>query len=1087
MFKLLGNRASIFVVLTMLVLVIGFPGIASTVKATTPNNDWTAQPLFRARPAAAGGPSGYSPAQITSAYDLTSTANGAGTTIAIIDAYNDSTIASDLATFNSYYTLATSTLDVHTMASTLITNSAWAIETSLDVEWAHAIAPEATILLVEARSSSTTDLMAAVSYAKSSPAGVPPVKAVSMSWGDNEFSTENTYDSYFTSTSGIVFFASSGDNGATVIWPSSSPNVVSVGGTTLNVTATGALISETAWDESGGGVSAYEKQPNYQANYGLTYTERATPDVSFDANPSTGVSVYDSTPYNGNETGWFVVGGTSVGAPSWAAIQALGLTTGNNNFYQDAAPSSTTYSSYFRDITVGSNGNPAGTGYDLATGLGSPVTTNFAPSTTPDFSISASPHNPINIDVGSSATDTITVNSLNQFAGTVQLTSTAPTGIIASLNSTSITTSGTSTLTVQIPTTTATGTYSVTVTGVSRLISHSITITVQVYNLTVSPPSITMDVSQGQTFMTSVSGGISPYTYHWYLDGIVVGTNSSSYTFDASAVGLYTLYVNITDSSAVHVTVESNIALIAVNSTLIAPTVSNSKVAIDQGQTSILTSTPLSTGTSPYIYQWFQKAPGAGSYSPIGGATSSDYSFVASSSMATEAWNFKLQVTDATSAVVTSNSASVMVNSALAAPTASASAGTVDLGQTSALSSTVVTTGTSPYIYQWLEMAPGASSYSAIIGATSPSFSFVTSATTIIGAWSFELQVTDNMGSVVVSSVATVTVATSPTVSVSPVGPLTMDAGQVQAFSAAPNGGAGTLSYQWYLDGVAVSGATGASYSYTASGTSHSITCKVTDSASTPVTSPSSNAVSVTVNQLYVTVTQGANGVITPETTIVDYGGNTTFTITPNTGYFIASLTVDGFPVPVASSYTFSNVQMYNTITATFESNTYTIVASAGTDGSISPSGNVSVNYGDSQSFIITPNSGYYVVDVAVNGSSVGAVNYYTFSNVQAGSTISATFAQNSIPSPSPTTTPSSLPIATPTSRPSTTTLQPTLPPSSSPTPSSSASITVAELKVGRQLTFFIIAIASITIITIATVFALVRKRQPGDNKVVAE
>ena len=165
-----------------------------------------------------------------------------------------------------------------------------------------------------------------------------------MSWGGSEFSAESAYDSYFTSTTvnpGIVFFAAIGDSGAGVIWPSSSPNVVSVGGTTLNVTSTGALISETAWSDSGGGVSAYETQPAYQANYGLTYAKRACPDVSFDANPNTGVSVYDSTPYEG-ESGWWDVGGTSVGAPSWAAIQALGLSTGDSNFYQDAAPSATT-------------------------------------------------------------------------------------------------------------------------------------------------------------------------------------------------------------------------------------------------------------------------------------------------------------------------------------------------------------------------------------------------------------------------------------------------------------------------------------------------------------------------------------------------------------------------------------------------------------------------------------------------------------------------------------------------------------------------------------------------------------------------
>jgi len=377
LFKLFGNKASTFIVLTILILAIGFPEQALTAKATTSSDDWTAKPQFLAHPLAAQGPDPLTPAQIITAYDLTSMTNGTGTTIAIIDAYNDPTIASDLSTFSTNFNLPAANFIEHKMSTHIQTDDNWSIEISLDVEWAHAIAPDATILLVEATSDSSSNLLAAVSYATSfSQEGVPPVKAVSISWGGSEFSTEGADDSYFTSTTvnpGIVFFAAIGDSGKGVIWPSVSPNVVSVGGTTLNVTSTGALISETAWSDSGGGVSAFESQPAYQANCGLSYAKRACPDVSFDADPSTGVSVYDSTPDDG-KSGWWGVGGTSVGAPSWAAIQALGLSAGDSNFYQDGSPSS-----YFRDITSGSNGYQAGPGYDGVTGLGSPVTTNFAP------------------------------------------------------------------------------------------------------------------------------------------------------------------------------------------------------------------------------------------------------------------------------------------------------------------------------------------------------------------------------------------------------------------------------------------------------------------------------------------------------------------------------------------------------------------------------------------------------------------------------------------------------------------------------------------------------------------------------------
>ena len=261
------------------------------------------------------------------------------------------------------------------MSSGIQTNDDWALEISLDVEWAHAIAPNATILLVEATSSDTSDLLAAINYAR----GLSAVVAISMSWGGSEFSGESSDDSYFTSSYGATFFASSGDTGGVVSWPAASPNVVGVGGTTLTFAANGSVSSETAWGDSGGGPSLYEAEPSYQVTYGVTGTsgKRGVPDVSYDANVSSGVSVYDSTPYDGS-SGWWIVGGTSAGSPQWAAIQSLGLSAKNSNFYVDAKSAS--YSSYFRDITSGSNGPYNATvGYDLVTGLGSPLTTNFSP------------------------------------------------------------------------------------------------------------------------------------------------------------------------------------------------------------------------------------------------------------------------------------------------------------------------------------------------------------------------------------------------------------------------------------------------------------------------------------------------------------------------------------------------------------------------------------------------------------------------------------------------------------------------------------------------------------------------------------
>lgn len=537
------NRTVTIIAIAVLILVIIFPGFASTVKAAGPENGWRAQLLFHGRPASLIGPDPLSPSQIIGAYNLNSATGGAGTTIAIVDAYDDPTIANDLATFSSYFGLPAATFVKHKMATTISVNSGWALETSLDVEWAHAIAPQATILLVEAKSNSLTDLLAAVSYATS----YTGVKAVSMSWGGSEFSTETSYDSYFNAP-GIAFFASSGDNGAGVIWPSSSPNVIGVGGTTLNLDSSGAVISETAWSGSGGGVSAYETKPTYQTNYGVTTTKRAVPDVSYDADPNTGVLVYDSTPYQG-WSGWWVVGGTSAGAPQWAAIQALGLSATNNNFYQDAASSA--YPSYFRDIISGSNGYSAGLGYDLVTGLGSPVTTSFTASVTPDFSLSASPAM-LTIGSGSSGTSTITITFLNGFSDTVTLSTTAPTGWTADLSPTSISTSGQSTLSINVPTSAISGTYTVTVTGKSGSLSHTISLTVQV-----TSPDFSISASPASLTIRSGSRGTSTITIT-ALNGFTGNVTLSASAPTGLAASLNPVSISTSGKSTLTITVSSN-------------------------------------------------------------------------------------------------------------------------------------------------------------------------------------------------------------------------------------------------------------------------------------------------------------------------------------------------------------------------------------------------------------------------------------------------------------------------------------------------------------------------------------------------
>lgn len=324
----------------------------------------------KGNPLASATPYGLSPQTIKSVYNFpTSLTAGAGKTIAIVDAYDDPTAESDLNVFSSQYGLPACTtangcfkkVNQNGGSSVPRKDGGWALEISLDVQWAHAIAPGAKILLVEASSNSFSNLLAAEDYAKAH------AQYVSNSWGGSEFSGETSFDSHF-SQSGVSFFVSSGDAGLPAEYPSASPNVISVGGTTLNLDPNGNLDSETGWSSGGGGCSAYEAATPAQSGfsgYGQVGCggQRATPDVSLDADPASGVSVYDSTKYQ-SQTGWFRVGGTSASSPMWAGRAAASGAAVNASYVYG---SSITY----RDITSGNNDAPCLTGFDLCSGRGS--------------------------------------------------------------------------------------------------------------------------------------------------------------------------------------------------------------------------------------------------------------------------------------------------------------------------------------------------------------------------------------------------------------------------------------------------------------------------------------------------------------------------------------------------------------------------------------------------------------------------------------------------------------------------------------------------------------------------------------------
>lgn len=317
--------------------------------------------------------SGYGPQQFRTAYALPSTTNGKGQTIAIVDAYNDPRIESDLGTYDSHYGLPACTTangcfkKVNQTGGTSYppSNSGWALEISLDVEIAHAACPNCKILLVEATSNSFSNLLAAEDYA------VRHSTVVSNSWGGSEFSGEVSSDTHFNHIGHPITF-SSGDGGYGVQYPASSEYVTAVGGTTLNLNSNNTYKSESVWAGTGSGCSAYEPKPTWQKD--SSCIRRTSVDVAADADPATGAAVYDSVPYQGF-SGWFQVGGTSLSSPLIASAYAL---AGNARSTVDGSyPYS--HASSLHDVTSGRNGSCAGlylctgkVGYDGPTGKGTP-------------------------------------------------------------------------------------------------------------------------------------------------------------------------------------------------------------------------------------------------------------------------------------------------------------------------------------------------------------------------------------------------------------------------------------------------------------------------------------------------------------------------------------------------------------------------------------------------------------------------------------------------------------------------------------------------------------------------------------------
>lgn len=340
--------------------------------------------------------SAFVPSQIRHAYGFDLIANqGAGQTIGVVDAYDDANAESDLGVFSKQFNLPSCTTGngcfrkIYSSGRKPAANSNWSVEISLDIEWAHAIAPQAKLVLIEAPSNNLSDLLSGVDVAVRNGAS-----AVSVSWTAGEVSSERNLDNHFVAN-GVTFLAASGDTGAGVPYPAASPYVIAVGGTSLTLDRSGNYFSEVAWSGSGGGLSRYENEPLIQEQFAIpddSRGARGVPDVSYNANPGTGYAIYDSIGINGSK-GWFQVGGTSAATPQWAALIVItnsqraaarkaNLTSTNGTLYSTAK---TNLGANFHAVTIGTNGScgvlcDALAGYDYVTGLGTPQSKVLIPA-----------------------------------------------------------------------------------------------------------------------------------------------------------------------------------------------------------------------------------------------------------------------------------------------------------------------------------------------------------------------------------------------------------------------------------------------------------------------------------------------------------------------------------------------------------------------------------------------------------------------------------------------------------------------------------------------------------------------------------
>ncbi len=578
----------------------------------------------------------HTPAQIRAAYGLpayppagtTITAAmaatfGAGQTIYLIDAYHDATALSDLNLFSAKFGLPTCTnapvattailplaappasscafsqvsvTTTGTMTATIPAyNATWAPESKLDVQWAHAIAPLARIVLLEMPDSLSTSILGANMLAGRMGPGV-----VSMSFGSAEAAWAPSIDYHFAGT-GMTYVAAAGDSGSQVLWPAVSSNVVAVGATSLNWTGSGARY-EAAWPKTGGGLSAYEPLPTWQSGVapagGGALPRRAVPDVSFNGDPYTGEYVALTLP--GDATVWSGYGGTSIAAPQWAATIAVAnamrasvgkATLGDihTTLYKSIAAVPGTYAASLGDVVDGVNGTcatcRAGTGFDEATGWGTPnaaqLLATLSGVTVPQSATPAAPTVPggtISGKVGTALSQSLNVTLPAGTTATYTLSG-APSGL---------TVDGTGTMHWAAP---VAGTYSIGVKATTSVgTSASATYTLQVVAAAATPPVLSSSGKFTATAGTAFSGTLTASnpnagTLIFSIAGAPAGLTVNStgvLSWAAPVAGTYTFTAYVKDSFGYWSSQTETLSVGA--AALVAPSAPSSTVTLATGQ-----------------------------------------------------------------------------------------------------------------------------------------------------------------------------------------------------------------------------------------------------------------------------------------------------------------------------------------------------------------------------------------------------------------------------------------------------------------------------------------------------------------------